>query len=43
MRKLYDWPFRNKPELNGAVVMFLLVGVLVLVWLVILMGVINSR
>lgn len=43
MRKLYDWPFRGRPEINGAIFMFLLIGVLIAVWLIVLMAVINSR
>lgn len=43
MRKLHDWPFPGRPEVNGAVFVVLIAGSLLLVWIVILMAVINAN
>lgn len=42
MRKIYDWPFRDRPEVNGAFFTLVLIGVVVMVWIVVLMAVINA-
>lgn len=41
-RKLHDWPFRDRPEVNGAFFVLVLVGVMLMVWIVVLMAVINA-
>lgn len=36
MRKLYDWPFRDRPEVNGALFTLTLFGVLAVALIAIL-------